>query len=118
MTKSDLKTGMTVETEYGTLLKVLKDVDTVNYGNQEVFFFRRGIIIDGFTLGSDYSEDLTFKDKDAGFDIVRVYDKESDNQILVFSTEKLLWQRKEPRKMTVADVEALVGEKVEIISEN
>ena len=33
------------------------------------------------------------------------------------SYRKLVWKRKEPKKMTVAEIEAILGYKVEIVSE-
>jgi len=72
MKKSDLKTGMTIETRNKQLFRVLKDVETEAYGHQEYVFAR--LKETGFLIGDNYTEDLFVKDKNnAEYDIVLVY---------------------------------------------
>ena len=112
MRKSDLKTGMTVKYRNGSLAKVLKDVNTEYYGHQDVLFAGKN----GFMNGDSYLEDLhakMFRD----YDIIEIYQRPGECVILDFDTSKLLWRREEVKKLTVAEVEAELGYKVEIISE-
>lgn len=90
MKKSDLKTGMTVELRDGKLYKVIKDVHTDNYGHQEYLFLRDK----GFNIVDCYMEDLRNKNY-SDFDVIKIYDKKSDGEILEIDTSKLLWERKE-----------------------
>lgn len=122
MTKSELETGMIV---------------TLRNGNEYVFFKdfavdddycmkndNEGIIVNGqlpsWARIKNYSNDLkhnTYQD----LDIVKV---EIPSHPYAFTNipydkrdRKLMWERKEPKKMTVSEIEAILGYKVEIVSE-
>lgn len=108
-----LKAGRTVLFENGKLGKVLHDVDTTYYGKQDIFIAVQG---GGFKTGDKYDEHLT-KEADPEYNIVEVFEKPNEAIILNFDTKDSLWKRPEPKKLTVAEVEKLLGYKVEIISE-
>jgi hypothetical protein len=97
MNKSDLKTGMRVETREGYVYLVLKDVETKNYGHQNIVF-----VNDSFILGDDYNENL-IKNKSTGFssnyDIMKVYEIETgssfNSNVLNLNERILVWERQE-----------------------
>ena len=63
-----------------------------------------------------FDEDLNF-----GFDTIEaIYDCTYNRMLMDNSTEdrKLLWERKDAKKMTVAEICAALGYDVEIVSEN
>lgn len=122
MKKSELRTGMIV---------------TLRSGNEYVFFKdfavdddycmkndNEGIIVNGqlpsWARIKNYSNDLkhnTYQD----LDIVKV---EIPSHPYAFTNipydkrdRKLMWERKEPKKMTVAEIEAILGYKIEVVSE-
>lgn len=119
MTKSDLKTGMTVKLRNGDLYKVLKDVDTLLYGHQDIFFANKEI---GFIHGNFFDDNLICIGSAPcidghTLDIIEIYDYINNGNILKFDTNNILWKRPETKKMTVSEVEKILGYKVEIISE-
>ena len=89
MKKSDLKTGMTVETVQGDKYRVLKDVETHVYGKQELFLASVKI---GFLTGDDYSEDLKNIDH-TNYAISKVYAKNPDGDMLSDKVGNLIWER-------------------------
>lgn len=122
MTKSELRTGMIV---------------TMRNGNEYVFFKdfavgddycmkndNEGIIVNGqlpsWARIKNYNNDLkhnTYQD----LDIVKV---EIPSHPYAFTNipydkgyRKLMWERKEPKKMTVSEIEAILGYKIEVVSE-
>lgn len=107
MKKSDLKTGMVVELRDGTMCMVLLDTPC-----GDVF-----VNVNGWSDMNSYDDDwrcfpLIYR----GFDIIRVYSAESAYQ-MVFSRwgdMKMIWERKEPNKMTLAEIEAELGYPVEV----
>ena len=118
MKKSDLKTGMWVEMRNGGMYLVLKDIDTKNYGHQDIFFAQDG----GFMTGEGYTETLesepTYKCS-SGYDVVKVYGKATDN--FIFNKNRkgaLLWQREEPISMSLTEAQdkltAVIGKPVKI----
>ena len=97
MTKSDLKNRMVVEVRNG----------------------KRYLVVDyllmcdsGFLLLSDYDEDLMHNgDKD--FDIVKVFDYVS-NFNNIKRCNDVVWERQEPKKLTLKEIESILGYSVEI----
>lgn len=121
MTKSELKTGMIVTRRDGKKLTVYRNCACC---------FDHSIHNDVFVDASDetwhpmeyYSEDLVNIKGYSEYDIVKVelvwhpYDYNK----YPFDAErvKVLWERTYPKKkMTVAEIESILGYKVEIISE-
>ena len=112
MTKSDLRTGMIATTrrrgQYVVILGLYDFTDLMI--NRET----------GCYIRLDYiNEDLTCKFGEE-FDITKVeahsmayrcWPKYNDKP------DKLLWKRQTPKKMTVAEIEEILGYKIEIIAE-
>lgn len=105
-TKSDLKDGMVVKYRDGSKRMVIKD------------YF---IGVDGYLEQRSIQEDLTHRNF-KGLDIVCVYETKdygrfedmlSDNNLIA------IWERKEPKKMTVEEMrqklEELTGEEIEVM---
>lgn len=102
MKKSELKTGMWVTTKNGNNYMVVKDVQTELYGYQEVAL----IGIEGFMIGSDLNEDLSFNQgKDWGIVEVRG-NKEGNINGNTYTGKFLptLWKRKEPLVLTLDEL--------------
>lgn len=105
-TKSDLKNGMIVELRNG---------------------FRGIVINDNLILGNklysellDYNDDLSIKYNLNGndLDIVKVYTVWSYmgfEDYLKDDNLELIWERKEPKKMTVAQIEEELGYEIDIV---
>lgn len=120
MKKSDLKTGMRVKTRSGEIFLVIKDIDSQNYGHQDVAFVHDL----GFMPGDSYDCELKcYKNKN--FDIVEVFRlvDTSNREFLTGNILRLdhrysIWRRQEPMKMTVSEIEKELGYPVEIIAED
>ena len=114
MKKSDLRTGMIVTLRNGNKKQVYIDVVTNNLQNGNV-------ITDGSTWSDlyHYNEDLTYKGL-RELDIVKVAyvgfvtGLHAGVESPVGNT---IWERKEAKQMTVSEIEAILGYKVEIVSE-
>ena len=110
MKKSDLKTGMRVRFKNGRIYIVIRDYDTASYGHQDVLFVNDF----GFMVGSDYGEDLLYRDDD--YSVSEVYASPSDSYFLDLERKgRLLWERQEPKEMTLADIEAELGYPVKVV---
>lgn len=96
MKKSSLKTGMRVKLRDERIFLVIKDVDTFNYGHQDVAFVDNA----GFFNGTEFKDDLTH-DYNDNWDIVEVFnsDIESNTQLvrkfLDTNVRYSIWKRKE-----------------------
>lgn len=110
-TKADLKDGMVVEyrsKSYGRRL-VIGDMLIGAEGSHRLIY---------------YNEDLIDATGDKDFDIMRIYKIQHVsrfNEILLYSNLELIWERKEPKKMTVEEMrqklEELTGEEIEVMQE-
>lgn len=104
--KSDLKNGMIVETQKGTLLLVMNNTLINN---------------DNWVSLGHYYENLTRYEwmKDNYRDIVKIYTT-NEKQCLgdMFKNKKLIWERFNRKKITLEEIEEQLGYKVEIIDEN
>lgn len=107
-TKADLKDGMVVEQRDGNMYLVLA-----------------GLVVRkrGYNCIGDYGDDLKVADY-AGGDIVKVYRITPESlrcieDVFIKSNLELIWERKEPKKMTVEEMrkklEELTGEQIEIV---
>ena len=106
-TKADLKDGMVVE-----------------YNDN---YFRKRLVIGGFLTGEDGYADLgdyneNLKSVVSDLEIVRVYKIKCMGKISSIMEDhnlELIWERKEPKKMTVEEMrqklEELIGEEIEIV---
>lgn len=114
MKKSDLKTGMIVETRNGEKYLVMlnpdcKDMELINFKG-------------GYMSLHYYNNELIFTEQSThGFDIVKVYsvgwtirDLLSDKECMEF---KLIWKREERKEMTIEEIEAELGYKIKIVGD-
>ena len=109
MKKSDLKTGMIIEFMNGVLGMVLLGTEN-------------GDIVSGGTWFplSDHSDEMLFVYIDYETSIKAVYQPTNNMDYLnkgvslsYFHTT--LWERKEPKKMTLADIETELGYPIKIV---
>lgn len=65
----------------------------------------------------DFSDDLIYLGENVCFDIMRIYKSESKKLDDLFNPEYLtpVWERKEPREMTIKEVEKELGYPVKIV---
>lgn len=107
-TKADLKDGMVVEQRDGNMYLVLA-----------------GMVVRkrGYNCIGDYDDDLKVADY-AGGDIVKVYRITPESlkcieDVFIKNNLELIWERKEPKKMTVEEMrqklEELTGEEIEVM---
>lgn len=99
----------------------LKDRMVVELGDGEDYLVVDGLLLSdsGFMRLSRYRNDLTISDSSAKWDIVKVYDQ--TNTLPPFGAfappPQLLWERKEVKEVTMAEVEEKFGCKVKIVKE-
>ena len=107
-TKADLKDGMVVEQRDGNRYLVLAGVAVRECGRNEI---------------SEYTNNLEWYGTYRGGDIVKVYriipeSLGSIEEVFVKSNLELIWERKEPKKMTIEEMrqklEELTGEDIEV----
>lgn len=121
MTKSELKTGMIVTRRDGMKNTVYRDVvwsDCI--GND----CTKGVVVNvaysSWNPLSGYNEDLTNKHASC-FDIIKVEKPKHPFYLQKDPKEcvktELLWEREESKKMTVEEIEEILGYKIEIVSE-
>lgn len=120
MTKSDLKTGMIVTRRDGKRFTVYRNCAAESYSKLET-----DVLVDALNSMwhplEYYDEDLTNNRGNRDFDIVKVelvhhpydFNKFPCNAKIV----KTLWTRDDTKKMTVAEIESILGYKVEIVSD-
>jgi hypothetical protein len=112
MTKSELKTGYIVTYRNGEKRTVF-----LNTNRSSADF-----LTDGSTYNSlaAYNEDLTCT-FDSNRDIVKV--EHTNNPVTIsmhpgaLAHLKTIWERPIPKKMTVSEIESILGYKIEIITE-
>ena len=107
-TKADLKDGMVVEQRNGNMYLVLAGMAVRKNGRNRI---------------GGYDDDLKWKGCYAGGDIVKVYRITPESlrcieDVFIKSNLELIWERKEPKKMTVEEMrkklEELTGEQIEV----
>ena len=110
-----LETGDVVELRNGNQCKILRNVNTEDYGHQDFVLVGNGV----YMIGDAYDYDLIVEKEIGEYDIVKIWEKESTKYIRSIELKGALkWERPsevETVKMTVAEVSKLVGKKVEII---
>lgn len=107
-TKADLESGMVVEYRYKHMGKRIVIGDML-------------VGKDGYAMLEEYNDDLKKVKGSDELDIIKVY-KIKDacrlENIMKDSNLKLIWERKEPKKMTVEEMrkklEELTGEQIEV----
>ena len=116
--KSDLKTGMRVRYRNGGIRLVLRDTplgELVVLDKPD----HNGISTHN-NLNVGYTNDLRCRSDEnaADLDIVAVYKPTLVYKILDLRHEgDLIWERKEPKRLTLEELEARLGFEVEIIEE-
>lgn len=113
MRKEDLKVGMVVETREGGLFMLMPHDDV----DDDLVFSNEN----SWIKFKNFNNDLTHS-KFEDLDIMKVYGFTNDPaKATIVSTDnrKLLWERREKKKkMTVAEVESILGYGIEIVSES
>lgn len=104
----------------------LRDWMVVEYNNN---CFGKRLVIGGFLIGEDGHADLgdyneNLKNMESDLEIVRVYKIKrmgKFSSIMKKHNLELIWERKEPKKMTVEEMrqklEELTGEEIEVMQE-
>ena len=120
MTKSELKTGMIATMRNGKKLTVYRNCacSFAHPNHNDVFVDASNSSWSSF---NSYTEDLKSKSGHVELDIVKVelvhhpydYNKYPNFAIV----DKVLWTREETKKLTVEEIESILGYKVEIVSE-
>ena len=107
-TKADLRDGMVVEQRNGGMYLVLAGMAVRKNGRNRI---------------GGYDDDLKWKGCYEGGDIVKVYRITPESlgcieDVFIKSNLELIWERKEPKKMTVEEMrkklEDLTGEQIEV----
>ena len=113
MTKKDLRTGHIVTLRNGIKYMVMRQAQT-DTSNHDILAKEAG-----FMFLHNFTESLESKNGKV-LDIVKVECAIGFVDLLVpiGSVEyETIWEREEPKQMTVAEIEAILGYKVEIISD-
>ena len=110
-TKNDLQTGMVVETKDGTKYVVMRN--SCMPAPDSDFIVNRN----GWNTLNNYSDNLLENHYYSDLDIIKVYKPKYPNVIRTFEDDelKLIWQRKDYKEMTVAEIEEKLGYKIKII---
>lgn len=105
MTKKDLESGMVVEIRDGRRYLVIKKADGINFMNLDGtnHFDETGI-----------GDDMKAPDVFEHCDIMKVFAGGTTLNNCRKTTD-LIWERKEPKKMTVAEIEAALGYPVKVV---
>lgn len=123
MTKSELKTGMVVTYRDGRKAMVFKDCADNNFPT--LFKKEANVLISEEATWLDLhyiNEDLLYSNRDSdSLDIIMV--EAAINPFILWrpynpNDYTVIWKRNPPKKMTVAEIEAVLGYRVEIVSEN
>lgn len=121
MKKSDLTTGYVVMLRNGTEFSVALNTNFISNPNDNF----RDILFNGerkewYSLNG-YTEDLLHKDGVHSYDIVKVYKTLCPQTLSAINYEKsnrkLLWQREEPKELTIKQIEEILGYSIKIIKE-
>lgn len=123
MKKSDLKTGYLVVTRDGHEYVVYLNVLT-NYQRdkkpEDIIVYNQGDSRRWNGLDT-YNEDLTYKGKENKNDIMEVYmlyhPFTLQDMTYCEQMRKLLWQREEPKELTIKEIEEILGYSIKIIKE-
>lgn len=111
MTKDELKIGYLVRYRKGNLAMVMPT---------DCKLAPIALVSCAWADLDKFDDDLTYEGVN-DLDIMEVWGFAShimDVFSLTINSRKLLWKREEPKKLTVAEIEQILGYKVEIVSEN
>lgn len=111
MLKSDLKTGMVVQTRIGAKFLVMLNPDCE--GRDLICFSG------AYMRLSEYTNTLEYPNSD--YDIVKVFTVGESIGWLFLNKNglnyKLIWERNEPKEMTIAEIEKELGHKIKIVGD-
>lgn len=115
MTLNDLKTGMVVTRRDGVELIVFRNCEIGGYIERDFIISVNGY---NWDLLKHYNYDLTNNHGHTNLDIVKVEEATSPRGSMVNNcNRKVLWKETPAVKLTVAEIEARLGYKIEIVSE-
>ena len=123
MKNEDLKTGMILVTEKNEYVMVLKDTENgdIVSGDTWMPIYKDTEIVDYLKVKEIYQplNNKAYLSKNAGF-MQRNIDKTIQNNRMfpIFPDYKLIWERKEKRKMTVSEICKELGYDIEIVKED
>ena len=123
MKNEDLKTGMILVTEKNEYVMVLKDTENgdIVSGDTWMPIYKDTEIVDYLKVKEIYQplNNKAYLSKNAGF-MQRKIDKTIQNNRMFpfFPDYKLIWERKEKRKMTVSEICKELGYDIEIVKED
>lgn len=123
MKNEDLKTGMILVTEKNEYVMVLKDTEDgdIVSGDTWMPIYKDTEIVDYLKVKEVYQplNNEAYLSKGAGF-MQRNIDKTIQNNRMFpfFPDYKLIWERKEKRKMTVTEICKELGYDIEIVKED
>lgn len=123
MKNEDLKTGMILVTEKNEYVMVLKDTENgdIVSGDTWMPIYKDTEIVDYLKVKEIYQplNNKAYLSKNAGF-MQRKIDKTIQNNRMFpfFPDYKLIWERKEKRKMTVSEICKELGCDIEIVRED
>lgn len=99
MKKNDLKTGMSFEFRNGKKGRVLRGLPSTNFREGDLVF---GLFPSEFMSGDSYTEDLKYDGDNREYDIVKIYDKESDCNLMRHKIVKpVIFDRTQTIEITV-----------------
>jgi hypothetical protein len=117
MTKSDLRTGMVVESRDGFIGVVLKN--TVAEDGIRWIVTNSGNLLNCWEeLDEGFNDNLTAVDDDVDSDIIKIYlpqDCSDYTTICAYQEHNLVWERDEVKEVTIKDIEDKFGCKVKIV---
>lgn len=120
MKLEDLKTGMRFVDRKNEEWIVLNNVKTPYGDVEDMYISRNG----RWMSRSSYNEDLTIKNDDKKYDIMKVYAQNKGQYINggVFKRKTsefdLIWERDDKKEMTISEIEKELGYSIKIIKEN
>lgn len=113
MTLDDLKTGMIVTVRGGDKYLILKNAPD----HENIYFI--GVRKNGWINSVGYDKNLKYNE-DSTFDIVKVEVVRREMYLTHFEDHpeelKVIWEERPAVKLTVAEIEARLGYKIEIVS--
>lgn len=123
MKNEDLKTGMILVTEGNKYVMVLKDTEDgdIVSGDTWMSIYKDIEMVDYLKVKEIYQplNNKAYLSKNAGF-MQRNIDKtiQNNRKFPFFPDYKLIWERKEKRKMTVSEICKELGYDIEIVKED
>lgn len=123
MKNEDLKTGMILVTEGNEYVMVLKDTENgdIVSGDTWMPIYKDIEMVDYLKVKEIYQplNNKAYLSKNAGF-MQRNIDKtiQNNRKFQFFPDYKLIWERKEKRKMTVSEICKELGYDIEIVKED